>query len=63
MSNGPTKIDGIIERLDRIEQKQDAQGEKIYDMHGKVSRLEVKSSIFGMIGGAVVALLAYLKGH
>jgi len=53
-----SKIDIIIERLERIEDKQDAQGEKIYEMHGKVSKLETRASIFGVIGGLIAAVLA-----
>jgi hypothetical protein len=70
MSDGPTKIDHVLSELQTIKREQRemwdeqrAQGDKIYDMHGKVSGLEVKSSIFGMVGGMIVAALAYLKGH
>lgn len=59
----PSKIDFIVDSLKRIETNQVAQGEKIYDMHGKVSQLEVKASIFGMIGGVIVAVVAALRGH
>lgn len=58
----PTKVDYIIDTLNDIKAEQTRQGDKIYDIHGKVSGLEVKSSIFGVLGGALVTLVAYLKG-
>jgi len=58
-----TKVDLILERLERIENKQDAHGEKLFAMHGEVSGLKVRASIFGVIGGLIVALLARLGFH
>lgn len=63
MSSGQTKIDILIDEVREIKETQKAHGEKLYDMHGKVSKLEVKSSIFGMMGGLIVAFLAWAKGH
>jgi hypothetical protein len=50
----------VISQLDRIEARQVEDGKKIYDLHGAVSGLKVRSSIFGLIGGLIVALLARL---
>ena len=61
--SGPSKIDHVLEELREIKETQKDHGEKLYDMHGKVSKLEVKSSIFGMLGGLIVAVLAWAKGH
>ena len=58
-----SKIDILINEVREIKVEQKAQGEKIYDIHGKVSKLEVKSSLWGMVGGALVALLAFVRGH
>jgi hypothetical protein len=58
-----TKMDILIEEVREIKATQKDHGEKLYDMHGKVSKLEVKSSIFGMLGGLVVAFLAWAKGQ
>jgi hypothetical protein len=48
----------IIAQLDRIEARQVADGEKLYEMHGTVAGLKVRSSIFGLIGGLIAAVLA-----
>jgi hypothetical protein len=58
-----TKEDLILERLERIENKQDVHGEKLFEMHGEVSGLKVRASIFGLLGGLIVALLARLGFH
>ena len=53
----------IIAQLDRIEARLEADGVKLYEMHGEVSGLKVRSSIFGLIGGLIVALLARLSSN
>jgi hypothetical protein len=63
MSTQPSKIDFLIETVKEIKAEQDEQGKRIYEMHGKVSKLEAISGFFGMVGGALVALIAYVKGH
>ncbi len=52
----------IVARLDRLEGKQDAQTIQITEINGKVSGLEVKSSIFGVAGGFLATILAFLMG-
>lgn len=58
-----SKVDLILQRLERIETKQDQHGEKLFEMHGEVSGLKVRSSIFGLVGGLIVALLAKIGLH
>ena len=53
----------IIAQLDRIEARQVLDGEKLYDMHGTVAGLKVRSSIFGLFGGLLAAVLARLSLH
>jgi hypothetical protein len=68
MNDNTPKLDFIISRLDRIEMKVDDQGEKLYDIHGEVSGLKVRTSfiavIAGTISGAFTSLMALLtRGH
>lgn len=53
----------VIAQLDRIEARQVAADEKLYDLHGTVSGLKVRSSIFGLLGGLIVAALARFGLH
>jgi hypothetical protein len=50
----------IAGRLDRLETQLEVHGEKIYDIHGEVSGLRVRASIFGLFGGMVAALFSYV---
>ena len=58
-----TKLDTLIEEVREIKATQKDHGEKLYDIHGRMSKQEVKSSIFGLLGGLIVAVLAWAKGH
>lgn len=50
----------IASRLDRIEGELQDHGEKIYHIHGEVSGLRVRASVFGVFGGFLAALLSVI---
>lgn len=64
MSIGPRNCGECWERVDRkleaIEQKIDAISELQTSSRISIARLEVKSSIWGMIGGAIIAIASHL---
>lgn len=53
----------IAGRLDRMETELRDQGDKLYQIHGEVSGLRARSSIFGVFGGLIVALAARFGMH
>ena len=57
----------IDDRFNRLEEKIDSNhkdiSEKVYDIHGRTSAIEVKSSVFGLAGGFFAGLLLWLKSH
>jgi hypothetical protein len=66
-----TKIDIVLVRLGSIEQrcermegKMDDHGEKLYEMHGEVSGLKVRTGLIAGISGLITAVLARVGfGH
>lgn len=53
----------LIAQMDRIEAQQVLDGTRIYEIHGEVSGLKVRASIFGVLGGLIVALAARFGMH
>jgi hypothetical protein len=59
-----TTTELILDQLKDIRETQKTHGEKLYDIHGEVSGLKVRASIFGIIGGVIAALLSkFGLGH
>lgn len=53
----------LVSQLERIEAQQVLDSGRIYEMHGEVSGLKVRSSIFGVLGGLISALLMRFGMH
>lgn len=57
------RFDRLEQNQSRLESKVDVVSEKVYDIHGRTSAIEVKSSVFGLAGGFFAGLLLWLKSH
>lgn len=66
-----TKLDNVLARMEtKIDDhaKEDRDNlqlvnSRLLEMNGSISGLKVKSGFFGIVGGAIAALLIYVRSH